>query len=188
VSVGPVWSTNFSIFRTRSSRAACQRKPSPKFVFDQAFSLLAGKVQGKLHRAARRVIAELNGALNTVANEFPTVKHVTPNFAGHDLCAGGQAWVFGPPFQADVRVLGVTLRKGVGGVPLCPDPVSSGEKFLKFARKFPGREIALGAGTNRVPHPTEEGQERIAQAVLRTLKRPLHSVPTARRATHRQRR
>lgn len=132
-------------------------------------------LQGTLYNAAQRVVGELNNTLNETAEEFPGVVHVSVSFAGHDMCATGQEWAFAPTFQAEVRVLAAEGHITFGGAQVCPDPVAgSGDYNIRFNRKFTIKklvvgEISINGGTNCLPHPTEVGQENIAQDILPTL-------------------
>jgi hypothetical protein len=129
--------------------------------------------QKQAYDDAQTILSKLNGAINATATAAGASLVSTGDFAGHDLCAGSNAWVFAPTATEDIALrlgpVSLTSHHSVGGDEVCPDPIpSASELNISVNRQFsiPAlhlfASVVIGVGTNCVPHPTQTGQAAIA--------------------------
>ncbi len=119
-----------------------------------------------LSELSGRVTTALNGAINRAARNATNVQVVDLRqtfTAGHDMCAGADhQYVFGPKVKATLAsVFNVDLFDGA----TCPYPPANDPNF---SGKVNG--LKVDGAANCMPHPTEEGQRRIAAAIVARIR------------------
>jgi len=142
---------------------------------DQFLNGIKG-VQGSLYSLAASVLRQLNGGINEAAAQFPQA-HIVPldsSFANHDVCAGNNAWLYGPQvnvsanfdfsFVHDTASFSLTPTncpyQGVLDQPLISPPFSDSEGPFS---------LSTSGSTNCMVHPTAEGQYQIAKQIAFVL-------------------
>lgn len=145
----------------------------------------AGATQADAHSVVSEVLGQMNGVIRRVAGSSG-VETVPLSFDGHDFClkeTGGDpedSWVFGPSVQVTVRLQvppapTTTTNWDVTLPGACPDnSLDTGPYPLPAPLQVPvapGSDFTMDATflPNCAPHPTGEGQEAIAEAVLEAL-------------------
>jgi lysophospholipase L1-like esterase len=144
-------------------------------------SLITNQFQREVVKDQRIVYQTLGGYLNQVnviIGQQAAIYHdtVVPlNFSGHDMCAaagGGQQWVFGLHIHVIGQdVLGHTVDFTYPG-PVCqhPDPLVDPNPSLTGGPQIQTIDdigaVGIEADDNCMPHPTTQGQQQIANAVL----------------------
>ena len=152
-----------------------------------ARELAVRQTQTEAWSFAQRVVTELNATLDAVAlNARGNVRTTAaPDFSGHDLChvqTGGSvkdAWVFGPRLNLSY-FWHFLLRSGSGNFNVsmpsaCQDEEYEPDWSPLFGSVGENREpisswsVFATFHTNCAPHPTQEGQDQLAQLVLAVL-------------------
>jgi lysophospholipase L1-like esterase len=145
----------------------------------------AGASQAQANAIMGDILARLNEVIRSVAQEAG-VPTVPLDFGGHDMCrsqTGGSAedtWVYGPSIQTQVTLQvppapTTTTHWDVTLPTACPDPSVDPGPFSPPAPLQvpvgPGSEFTMDTVflPNCAPHPTVDGQEAIARAVLEAL-------------------
>jgi hypothetical protein len=132
--------------------------PQFELEFQTRFYIVATFLQQQLNRV-------IQNAANVASNAGLPISYVDigPEFDGHDLCKGGQAWVEAPRLIADIAA--VINVDSTFGTPKCeyPAPAVVGSEVNKTI--FHG---SLGFAifySNCIPHPIARGQQAIADAI-----------------------
>ena len=135
-------------------------------LFNQILARDARAAQTAVYNDVQTVLTRLNATINSAAaGQATTVS--TANFAGHDICAPDNEWVFAPgasvllslPHAKPIVLLQWPNHNGVSDV--CPDPGPDEWNFDKSLEFF-GVTASVAIGGNCFPHPTAEGQAAIA--------------------------
>ena len=138
-----------------------------KFAADAEF------VQSQLFNDAGSILDQLNSTINSTTGDLATVFN-TNDFAGHDICASSDRWVFSPRLALNMSFKAGPMQVPVPplsfGDPRCPDPVAPDDWNRTIDANFDttsfGVEISgnidLSLGVNCLPHPNTAGQYAIA--------------------------
>ena len=149
-------------------------------VSDASLRRAALALQATVHERFRDGVSALNEVIRRVASRAGA-SVATLDFAGHDLCRsqtgdGEATWVYGPDYDVRFRVTGAAILGGgkqwtgtlpsrcPSPTPAEPEPFSTGE----VTRRIGVVEVVYSARVtiNCMPHPTQDGQQAIADAVV----------------------
>ncbi|HVL91255.1 MAG TPA: GDSL-type esterase/lipase family protein [Actinomycetota bacterium] len=156
-------------------------------VSERALRAATADLQAQVHVRFREGVTRLNESIARAAIAGDAI--VAPaDFTGHDLCrsetGGGQAWVYGPDYDIRFRLKGAASLLGArktwrGTLPSrCPSP--SPAEPPEHSTGEVERRVGVGTviysarvNVNCMPHPTAEGQQALAAAVLAALPEPV---------------
>lgn len=148
---------------------------------ERALREAARTLQANVYAQFRSGVTQLNETIARAALRADATI-ATVDFAGHDLCrsqtgTGEATWVYGPDYDVRFRVKGAAAllaggKTWQGTLPSrCPAP-TPGEppEFAtgEVERRIGVIEVVYSArvNVNCMPHPTAEGQQAIARAVV----------------------
>jgi lysophospholipase L1-like esterase len=156
--------------------------PAIKRAFIRPDAFVAGlqDVQGAIYNRAAYVLNHLDATSKAVASSLPGVSFAPLNFGGHDFCQAQNAWIFGPDISASLSLHlgGVISSLSYHSNPLvCPNPTSLEQSYgVNPSLPLPGKNSAtfsLNLSTNCMPHPTQTGQEQLANQIYPVAKQLL---------------
>jgi lysophospholipase L1-like esterase len=137
----------------------------------------SAEIQQQVSDDATAILGQLNGAIDgdvasAAGNGLDATVIDTGNFDGHDVCAG-DSWIFAPTGEVHLYLGGhdTFTYHFDAGRPVCVDPSTNELRGnpapVEIGTKAFG--ITLEVRTNCMPHPTEVGQQQLAQDFLEQL-------------------
>lgn len=131
-----------------------------------ASAAIAKEEQSSAYSFANFIVSQLDSTIASAAKGFSNVHIVPVSFQGHDLCAGAQAWAFGPSAHLHTNI-GVNFDLDMPYA--CPNPPATDPKIPPQSGTKFGVTWSFVAANNCLPHPTFAGQQALADAVAARL-------------------